>query len=76
MEIVIIVSVIFLAVVIACLIIARSKSKHLFECKACHKEFYPEWHKLVFTTHAENEFEITCPYCKTKGCLEKKDKSL
>ncbi len=75
MEILIIVGIVLLSVFISCLIIARQLSQHNFKCKSCLKSFKPEWKKLIFITHSDDEYNIKCPYCNNKGCFLERNKT-
>ena len=71
MELLIVLGVVIAAVCIFCVLWAIQLSKHTFQCKSCSKEFTLNWRKLIFAIHADNEYEIICPYCNNKGCIEK-----
>lgn len=66
-----VIAVIVLAVAIALILFAVQLSKHTFKCKSCGFETKYSWKKLIFVTHAYNEYNIACPHCKCKPMIEK-----
>ncbi len=71
MEWIIVTAIVIIAAFIACILCAKQLSKHTFQCKACLKEFKVKWNKLLFAVHSDDYYEIRCPYCNNKGCIEK-----
>lgn len=52
-------------------IIYRNISRNYYGlCPKCHKEFKVSIKRLVFTTHACDEFNLTCPYCGFHGMIQ------
>ncbi len=71
MTIIIILAIVLLSVVIAYILALKQISKHNFECKKCQNEFKVNWKKLLFVVHTDTCYEILCPDCNNKGCIEK-----
>lgn len=74
MEEIIITAVVILAGLLASALYLRQLTKHKFQCEACSKEFNVKWSRLLYAVHFNDHYEIRCPYCNNKGCIEKKDK--
>ena len=64
--------IIVIAAALTVVIYLKQISKNIFRCKKCSAEFKVNWKKLLFITHYENEYNISCPKCGNKGCLEQK----
>ena len=43
------------------------------QIKLSSKEFNAKWNKLLFAIHSDDYYEIRCPYCNNKGCIEKQN---
>lgn len=71
MELVIVFAIVITAAVIAYIMMVKQIAKHTFQCKQCSKEFNTNWKNLLFAMHADDEYEIVCPHCNNKGCIEK-----
>ncbi|MBR3419363.1 hypothetical protein [Ruminococcus flavefaciens] len=71
MEWIIVTVIVILAALIACILWAMQLSKRSFQCKSCSKEFKVKWNKLLFAIHSDEYYEIKCPFCGNKGCIEK-----
>lgn len=71
MELVIVVAIVFTAAIIAYIMMVKQIAKHTFQCKKCSKEFKTNWKSLLFVMHADDYYEILCPHCNNKGCIEK-----
>ena len=71
MEWIIVTVIVILAGVGACVLWAMQLSKHTFQCKSCSKEFKFTWNKLLFAINSDNYYEVKCPFCGNKGCIEK-----
>lgn len=71
MEWIIVTVIVILAAFIACILWAKQLSKHTFQCKSCSKEFTTNWKRLLFAIHSDDYYEIKCPFCNHKGCIEK-----
>ncbi len=71
MEWVIVTAIVAAAAAAGCILYAVQLSKHTFICRSCSKEFKADWRRLLFAAHAYDQYEIRCPYCKSKGCTEK-----
>ena len=74
MEWIIVTIIVVLAAAIACVLWAMQLAKHTFQCKSCSKEFTLNWKRLLFAMHSDNCYEIKCPFCGNKGCIEKDPK--
>ena len=73
MEWIIVTVIVIVAALVACILWAKQLSKHKFLCKASSKEFNAKWNKLLFAMHSDDYYEIRCPYCNHKGCIEKQN---
>lgn len=60
------------AVLVLCILWAVQLSKHTFRCASCSREFRPKWKELIFAVHSYDRYEIKCPFCGKKGCIETK----
>ncbi|MGX8850916.1 hypothetical protein [Amedibacillus sp. YH-ame10] len=58
--------IIILLLILVGILKGKRLCKHTFLCRHCHKEFHPRWTKIIFEIHAFDEFQLECPYCKTK----------
>lgn len=70
MDVIIVLIVVLVSLVIAYVLAIRQISQHTFQCKHCLKDFKVKWSRLLFVTHADNEYNIECPHCGKKGCME------
>jgi len=66
--------IIVIAAALTVVIYLKQISRNNFRCKKCSAEFKVDWKKLLFVTHYENEYNISCPKCGNKGCLEQNEK--
>lgn len=64
-------AVIICVAVIAFLISAAILSKHTFVCPKCGCKTEFPIHRLIFITHFENEYSISCPQCRNKIMIVK-----
>lgn len=56
----------------ACILWAKQLAKRTFLCEKCKKDIRFSWKKLLFAVHSYDRYEIRCPHCDHKGCIEKK----
>ena len=67
-EIVIILAIVLIAIIVGYILALKQISNHIFQCKKCNADFTTNWRKLLFVTHYEDEYNISCPKCGNKGC--------
>lgn len=71
MEILIVTGIVFAAILAGCFLWADQLSKRTFRCEKCGKDIRFSRKKLLFAIHSYDRYEIRCPHCDHKGCIEK-----
>ena len=60
-------TVIAIPVIIILIIAGASLAKKKYICPNCHKSFYTNWFKCLFSGHVNDERNLRCPHCKQVG---------
>ena len=63
-----------IAAVILIVICAKRIAARPFQCSHCGGVFRIHWTKVLVTTHADNDYLLVCPYCKTKDHCKQESK--